>query len=463
MSYFMTKLKCVYSRFRPYFFMGIMGLFFLVPEQLVSQNSAIDKLLLPKTPRRYYTQFNYQRLLKLDPDMARRRGMWEIQSRSLGLTDLPQEVTIPVVVHILYKTGTANRDIISESDVKQQLDMLTKDFKQTVKIEKHEADKKEKFSDLNALDTRISFCLASKDPSGQTTKGILTVPTSTTTWTADDKMKSATTGGSTAWDAQKYLNIWVVSLPDTISGYAQLPLGAAATDGIVIDSRYFGKKPNNDKTFPYTEGKTLTHLIGNYFNLNELWSETVLCGDDGVDDTPIHNAPTSGNRGYRYVSTCEGNPVVMSMNFMDNSNDEYQYMFTNGQKKRMQACLVKNGIRYKLVESGETLCKNNNLAQVPEQVNIQNLVAAPPQYFSYRIYPNPATDKINLEIALEQGGEAEFTVFNAQGSIQLSQKYAVNEGNQQFSVNSGTWSPGLYFVRLKVKEHIVTQRVVINR
>jgi hypothetical protein len=448
--------------FRSFILMGILSYLFILPEPLASQNSAIEKLQLPKTPRRYYTQANYQRLLQLDPEMARRRGMWEIHARSMNVSDLPKEVTIPVVVHILYKIGTPTKDLISENDVKQQLDMLTKDFRQTVKIEKHEADKKEKFSDHNALDTRISFCLASKDPSGQTTKGVLTIPTSITTWAADDKMKSAATGGSTTWDAQKYLNIWVVNLPDDVSGYAQLPLGPAATDGIVIDTRYFGKKPTTDKTFPYTEGKTLTHLIGNYFNLNDIWSETVPCGDDGVEDTPIHNAPNYGYLGYRHVSTCEGNPVEMCMNFMDNTNDSELYMFTNGQKKRMQSCLVKDGIRYKLVESGETLCKNNNQAQALERVDIQNTNTAPPPYFSYRIYPNPATDNINLEIGSEQEGEAEFTVFNAQGSVQLTQLYRVNEGNQQFSVNSGAWSSGLYFIRLKIKDHVVTQRVIIN-
>ena len=127
------------------------------------------------------------------------------------------------------------------------------------------------------------------------------------------------TGGSTTWDSEKYLNIWVVSFPDSISGYAQMPAGPAVTDGIVIDARYFGKKGTTDKDFPYTEGKTLTHLLGSYLNVYELWSKTRQCGDDGVDDTPIQNAPTLGCVDYRHVSTCDGNPVAMSMNFMDNT------------------------------------------------------------------------------------------------------------------------------------------------
>jgi Pregnancy-associated plasma protein-A/Secretion system C-terminal sorting domain len=365
------------------------------------------------------------------------------------------------VVHILYKSGSDTRTLPTEADVKKQLDITSKDFRQTVKIEKHEADKKEKFSDHNALDTKVSFCLASKDPAGKNTSGVLTVPTTVTTWFADDKMKSATTGGSTAWDTEKYLNIWVVNFPDSISGYAQMPMGPAGTDGIVIDARYFGKKSNSDKTFPYTEGKTLTHLIGNYLNVNDLWNDMVLCGDDGVDDTPIQNASTIGNVDYRHVSTCDGNPVVMTMNFMDNTNDEMQYMFTNGQKKRMHACLVEKGIRYGLVQSGAVQCANGNQAlQIP---NTDPTLPALATKFSYRIYPNPAQESVNFEIATEQSGHVELTVFNAQGAIQTQQKHTINEGNQQFSMNSSQWNTGLYFVRLTINETVVTERVVINR
>ena len=317
-------------------------IFLLLPSFMEAQSSGRgrsgDRLLLPKTPRRYATQKNHQRLLALDRDMARRRAFLDM-SANLNPAPLAQDVTLPVVVHLLYKTGTNTRDLPSESDIRKQLDMVSKDFRQTVRIEKHEADTKERFAEKNALDTRISFCLASKSPTGANTTGILTVPTTTATWLADDNMKSARTGGSTAWDTEKYLNIWIVNVPDSISGYAQMPAGLATTDGIVIDYRYFGKKTNNDKNFPYTEGKTLTHLMGTYLNLYELWSETVPCGDDGVDDTPIQNAPTLGAVDYRHVSTCNGNPVVMSMNFMDNSNDANLYMFTNGQKRRLHATL----------------------------------------------------------------------------------------------------------------------------
>ncbi len=442
-------------------------IFLLLPALLEAQSSGRgrsgDRLLLPKTPRRYYTQKNHQRLLASDREMARRRAFLDM-SVNLNPAPLTQDVTLPVVVHLLYKAGTNTRDLPKESDIRQQLDIVSKDYRQTVRVQRHEADTRERFSDKNALDTRISFCLASKTPTGANTTGVLTVPTTLTTWLADDKMKSATTGGSTAWDTEKYLNIWVVNFPDSISGYAQMPAGPAATDGIVIDYRYFGKKPNNDKDFPYTEGKTLTHLLGTYLNLYELWSETVQCGDDGVDDTPIQNAPTLGAVDYRYVSTCNGNPVVMSMNFMDNSNDGNLYMFTNGQKRRMQACLTTNGIRYKLVQSGATQCTNGNPnAQIVQQNAPKPTTPPSLSPMSYRIYPNPAQDNINFDIGVEKGGDATLMVYNAQGGLQVSRTYKVTEGSQSFTINCNNWTTGLYFVHLKVNDELVSDRVLIER
>jgi Pregnancy-associated plasma protein-A/Secretion system C-terminal sorting domain len=439
----------------------------LIPSILSAQSfgrgRSGDRLLLPTTPRRYYSQKNYQRLLALDGTMARRRAFLDM-STHLNPTELKTNVTIPVVVHLLYKTGTSTANLPSVGEIRQQLDIVSQDFRQTTPIQRHEADIKEHFMDKNAMDTRISFCLASKTTTGATTTGILTVPTSVTTWLADDKMKSATTNGSTAWDTEKYLNIWVVNFPDSISGYAQMPAGQAATDGIVIDVRYFGKKPNNDKTFPYTEGKTLTHLIGTYLNLYELWSEIVLCGDDDVDDTPIQNAPTLGNVDYRHVSTCEGNPVAMTMNFMDNTNDNMLYMFTKGQKKRLNATLAPNGIRSKLVQSGATQCTNVPLTPtIGQQKQAEYTTAEKVSAMSYRIYPNPAQQNINFEIGVEKSGTAILTVFNSQGSVQLNQNYKVNEGNQSFNVNCNNWTTGLYFVRLKINETVVSERVMIQK
>ena len=69
----------------------------------------------------------------------------------------------------------------------------------------------------------------------------------------------------------------------------------------------------------------------------------------------------------------------------------------------------------------------------------------------------------NFEIDVEKGGTATITVFNSQGSVQMNQIYKVSEGNQSFNINCNNWTTGLYFIRLKVNETVVTQRVLIQK
>jgi hypothetical protein len=119
-----------------------------------------------------------------------------------------------------------------------------------------------------------------------------------------------------------------------------MPGGPSATDGIVLDYRFLGSL--GTVKAPYDQGKTLTHLVGNYLGLNDLWGNG-HCADDLVDDTPPHNAPNFGCPGYRHISTCDDNPVEMTMNFMDNTDDACMYMFTAGQVRRMRAALGESG------------------------------------------------------------------------------------------------------------------------
>ena len=78
-------------------------LFILLPSLLIAQNReasrGADRLKLPKTPRRYYTQKNHQRLLGMDREMRVKRMYLEKSIPELSHSSLPQEVTIPVVVH----------------------------------------------------------------------------------------------------------------------------------------------------------------------------------------------------------------------------------------------------------------------------------------------------------------------------------------------------------------------------
>lgn len=248
-------------------------------------------------------------------------------------------VTIPVVVHVVYNTTTEN---ISDAQILTQIDVLNKDFA------KMNADAANTPSIFTASNTDIQFCMASVDPTGAATNGITRTATATTAFSTNDAMKNNATGGKTAWDASKYLNLWVCDISGGILGYAQFPGGSAATDGVVIDYQYFGTIGTS--TAPYNLGRTATHEVGHWLNLRHIWGDAT-CGTDQVTDTPTHNTANYGCPTYPHLSTCTGTPVEMTMNYMDYTDDACMYMFSAGQTARMQALFATGGAKASLLSS----------------------------------------------------------------------------------------------------------------
>lgn len=250
-----------------------------------------------------------------------------------------QMVTIPVVVHVLYKTSTSN---ISDAQIQSQIQVLNNDFR------KLNSDVVNTPSIFTASDPNIQFCLASVDPSGNATTGITRTATAVTSFSTNDAMKYSAQGGKDAWPSSQYLNIWVCTLSNSILGYAQFPGGAAATDGVVIDYRYFGT--TGTATAPFNLGRTATHEVGHWLNLRHIWGDA-NCGSDLVSDTPTHNTSNYGCPAYPHLSTCSGSPVEMTMNYMDYTDDACMYMFSEGQTVRMQSLFVAGGARASLLTS----------------------------------------------------------------------------------------------------------------
>ncbi|UPS92476.1 GEVED domain-containing protein [Bizionia sp. M204] len=246
-------------------------------------------------------------------------------------------ITLPVVVHVLYRNSTEN---ISVAQIQSQLDVLNEDFRRT------NPDADNTWS--QAADTQIEFCLASIDPNGNATSGITRKSTTRQDWGTTDDMKKSSQGGVNPWNTSEYLNMWIVpkmtSGGNTILGYAQFPGGNAATDGVVMAYNYFGRVGN--VSAPFDGGRTTTHEVGHYLNLRHIWGDA-NCGNDFVSDTPTHQTSNGGCPTGRV--SCGSADMVQ--NYMDYTNDSCMNLFTAGQKNRMRAVLNAGGARRSLALS----------------------------------------------------------------------------------------------------------------
>ena len=253
-------------------------------------------------------------------------------------------ITIPVVVHVVYNTAAQN---ISTAQIQSQIDRLNLDFH---KLNTDWTNTPSAWQSLVA-DYQLQFCLASRDPNGNSTTGIVRTQTSTTSFIDDDKVKYTAQGGDNAWPAGSYLNLWCCNLGGGLLGYAQFPGGAAATDGVVLGYDCFGS--GGVTVAPYNLGRSATHEIGHWLNLYHIWGDdgSACTGSDNVNDTPNQGSEHYGCPTFPTVTCSNGPSGDMFMNYMDYTDDACMYMFTNGQYARSSSLFVSGGARYSLTTS----------------------------------------------------------------------------------------------------------------
>ena len=284
--------------------------------------------------RRCGTMEVHERLLKTSPAYVNNRMVSEanaIAHQMVGRMARTGVCVIPVVVHVVSKTAAQN---ISDAQIQSQIEILNRDFRRT---NPDVSTVPAAFSPL-AADAQVEFALASTDPSGASTNGITRTTTTTTSFSQDDKVKAAATGGADAWPSDQYLNVWVCQLGNNLLGYAQFPGGPANTDGVVILHSAFGN--TGTAAAPFHLGRTTTHEVGHWLNLRHIWGDVIGCtGNDLVADTPNQNGPNVGCPTFPSVTCSNGPNGDMFMNYMDYVDDACMVMFTTGQVERMDACL----------------------------------------------------------------------------------------------------------------------------
>ncbi len=296
-------------------------------------------------------------------------------------------LTIPVVFHVVYNPTQSGANI-SEDVLRSQIDVLNEDFR---RLNADANNTREPFKAL-AADIQVEFQLATVGPDGLPTTGINRRASlqNFNVFTFENYVKFDSLGGINAWPADSYLNIWTcdMSLIATqfVIGYAQFPGGDPATDGIVLEWEFVGRKPGNTTS----SGRTATHEVGHWLGLRHIWGDGDCTASDFVDDTP---KAAGSNSVCSNVNSCDmedafwngQNPPDMVENYMDYTSDFCLNAFTMGQKMRMFGFLNSDSTRAKLFES-EGLGPKSSTSIASATKN------------SIQIYPNPVVNELTIEI-----------------------------------------------------------------
>jgi hypothetical protein len=343
------------------------------------------------------TDYIHNNLMQTDSDYQKQihllEGQVEASIQNHGHSKSKSTIyTIPVVVHVLHlgeSIGTGSN--ISDIQIQQAIIGLNN-----------------RFRNVNGLgaDVEMEFCLASKDPNGNSTNGINRVNSSSV---PNYSTNGITPTGNTCsgavetaikdlsrWPVSDYYNIWVVSeiCNGSFVGYASYPVGGLY-DGLVI---VFTSMTSNSGTLPHEigHGFFLYHTFnGDGGNVSCPVDIDCQVNGDYVCDTPPHKQGDCGT-----INPCT------SAGVWDNSR--YNYMaycslvnrFTQGQKDRMRATAVTAPRASLLTSEGCGSVGINNISCNKE----------------FTIFPNPAQKSINLRADIKLLGSA-YVVYNYTGKI----------------------------------------------
>jgi hypothetical protein len=278
-----------------------------------------------KSAKQCFTMDKLNENLALDPSLAGKMASIEEQTfkfisehENLQGRLVNGKIQIPVVFHVIYRQASENLPL---SVLQDQIAALNEDFNL------QNPNRGAMPAEFAGVEANVGIDFVIED--------VIRVSSRKRSWRPDDSMKFTSSGGSDVVNPQEFLNIWIVNnMPyrgGTILGYAQFPGGSWSTDGVVLGSRFVGRTD-----------RTATHEVGHWLNLRHIWGDGGCGATDFVADTPDAAGPSRGCPTY---PTVECGTTNMTMNFMDYSSDDCMYMFTNGQKARMDAVFAAGGFR----------------------------------------------------------------------------------------------------------------------
>jgi PKD repeat protein len=78
------------------------------------------------------------------------------------------------------------------------------------------------------------------------------------------------------------------------------------------------------------------------------------------------------------------------------------------------------------------------------------------------VYPNPASQMVNLEMNSTNGGNAIIKLLTLNGTVVVSQNLTVSPGNNTYQLNLDGVGKGVYFLEVNQQDDIQVVRLIVN-
>ncbi|SEP97167.1 zinc-dependent metalloprotease [Flavobacterium urocaniciphilum] len=377
-------------------------------------------------------QVEYQKII--ERELAKRNGNVVDNANVI--------IRIPVAVHYP-SAGSANATLKAclRNFAQNQVDILNADYNATNADIALWNDASVHYPGVNVGDLDIEFVIATQNHPASS--GLVNGEMAVTFGT--DFLLNA----DSDLDWNGYMNFVVRNISGGILGYSPLGGSPAAGQTVVMDNNAFASGAGCTGYVPgapYNLGRTVTHELGHFFNLNHIFksasSTATNCGgadSDGIADTPKQAAATYGCVADGSIDACIAPEKVLSMNYMDYSNDACMYMFTVGQKNVALAYI------------------NTILSEYKDNV----LSTASIENSNFSIYPNPNKGIFNIEFK-EVVTDFTVKILDVTGKAIYDYEFSGNSDLIKEVNLNNVASRGIYFMTIKTDKDVITKKIVIE-
>jgi hypothetical protein len=99
------------------------------------------------------------------------------------------------------------------------------------------------------------------------------------------------------------------------------------------------------------------------------------------------------------------------------------------------------------------------------QVIDEDILSTPEQKgpVDFKIYPNPSSDLVAIEVNSTKTSDAEIYVLNSVGQLVLHKNIGLSAGDNATILSLGNLKSGLYFVQFSTEQGSVTKRIMLNK
>lgn len=273
-----------------------------------------------------------------------------------------------------------------------------------------------------------------------------------------------------------------VNMGATSSATDASPADNATTQDIMVTANVYARDWNNMTSGSYNQGEGFE--VGNIFDIFTATTTSSVTFIPSANANPGASVYVrvygTGGTEFNFMAESDlytlaagdlGNPVTLDLQSTLNLDADSTYLVvvgsfgdggatddlvvgTSGQSE------AQTSFYFDMTDQTWYYTTSTPMVRLNVGVNAVNTIA---DLTTFGVYPNPATDKANIEFELKNEANATVSITDLSGKVVYTENLVNKTGKNTVSVNTTSFANGVYVVNFTTANGVATQKLVVNK